>query len=85
MYTCLQYTCTYTPSYFPTEGYVYAPSVSMIRKNYMVMYLLLVRPRQSLTYSAQSTRGLLYKKDILIITTGLRTVSLSVVCLFVFL
>lgn len=53
----------------------------------MVMYLLLVRPRQSLTVYilAQLTRRLLYKKDILIITTGLRTVSLSVVCLFVFL
>lgn len=25
MYTYIQYTCTYTPSTFPTEGYVYAP------------------------------------------------------------
>lgn len=50
----------------------------------MVMYIL-VRPRQSLTYSAQLTRRLLYKKDILIITTGLETVSFSIVCLFVFL
>lgn len=41
---------------------MYAPSISMIRENYMVMYLLLVRPRQSLTYSAQLTRRLLYRK-----------------------
>lgn len=32
---------------------------------------------------AQLTRRLLYKKDILIITTGVKTVSLSIVCLFV--
>lgn len=66
MYTYIQYTCTYTPSTFPTEGCVYAPSISMIRKNYMVMYLLLVRPRQSLTYSLNQRVDSYMRKDILI-------------------
>lgn len=34
---------------------------------------------------AQLTRRLLYEIDILIITTGLETISLSIVCIFGFL
>lgn len=54
MYTYVQYTCTYTPSTFPTEGYVYAPSISMIKKSYMVMYLLPPSETETKSYILRS-------------------------------